>query len=94
MTVFGHDSAQLSWVQQCNAAAPSTAYMVTAVLVSTGDVILNKLVEVLSDKSPSFQLTLEEYACVEVNYTIKVYGREEAVSIVETLAACMSTHYE
>ena len=44
---------------------------------------------VLADEeSPSLQLRMEQYACRDVNYTVRVFGHEEMVSVVEALPAC------
>ena len=94
MQSIGYDRALLSWSQLCGtmSALPVT-YKITAVLVSNGTTISESLVTVVADEPRSLLLSMEEYACEPVNYTVSLYGYSQSVSIVKALLACMLNEY-
>ena len=94
MQSSGRDRALLSWSQLCSAiSALPVTYEITAVLVNTEAIIYDDLLTVVPDESRSLPLSMEEYACEPVNYTVSLYGYKQSVSIVETLPARMLNEY-
>ena len=84
---IGYENAQLTWLHPCCTLVPSYTYAVAASLVSSGEVILRKIVPVLQTMSPLVQLSLTGYGCKYVNYTVSLYGGVRAVSTVGVLPA-------
>ena len=87
---MGHNKAHLSWEQICSASSPlPVTYVITAMLVDTGDRVYDQQITLQMNEPHSLLLSMEEYACRAVNYTVMLYGQCQGVSIVEALSACI-----
>ena len=86
--IIGHDRALLSWSQCGTTSALPVTYKTTIVLVSNGSLLM-----VAADEPRSLLLSMEEYACEPVNYTVSLYGYKQSVSVVTALPACMLNKY-
>ena len=84
---LGNESVQLSWLNPCDIFVSSFTYNITAVLVSSGEVILRQNAIALRNETPMMQLPLDGRACKYINYTVSLYGGEGAISTVEVLPA-------
>ena len=86
-----HNGAHLTWQQTCGtpSSLPVT-YVVTAMLVDTGDRVYDQQITLQMNEPHSLLLSMEEYACRVVNYTVMLYGHDHRESIVETLSACIN----
>ena len=87
---MGHNGAHLSWQQMSSTSSPlPVTYVITAMLVDTGDRVYDQQITLEINKPHSLLLSMEEYACRAVNYRVMLYGHDQRVSIVETLSACI-----
>ena len=58
-------------------------------LVDTGDRVYDQQITLQMNELHSLLLSMEEYACRAVNYTVMLHGQCQGVSIVEALSACI-----
>ena len=66
----------------------TATFTVTAVLVGTGAVIDEQEIVVAPENTPQLLLNIEGYECSRVNYSVRVQGYAESVSVVEQVPAC------
>jgi hypothetical protein len=69
----------------------TATFTVTAVLVGTGAVIDEQEIVVAPENTPQLLLNIEGYECRRVNYTVRVKGYAESVSVVEQVPAYPTT---
>ena len=80
----------VSWDNPTNTLSGSFTYVVSATVVSTGEMVEQpRTIAFGADSKPHVDYQLHQYVCEQVNISIHIFNSNESISRVVTPPACM-----
>ena len=79
----------ISWDNPTNTLSSSFTYVVSVVLVTTGETIDQQTVVVTKESAPSAKFySLEQYTCDKLNFSIHIFNTVGSIWSIITLPEC------
>lgn len=86
--VLDGSTVHISWDNPANTLRNSFTYVVEATVVSTGEIVAEKIVPFAIQDTPFIAFHLNQYTCEEVKCKVHIFNSNESVSRVIKLPAC------